>query len=495
MTAEVILFIAIGVISIVTAMLMLLSKNAVHSALFLIVNFIGVAVLYLMLEAPFLAMVQIAVYAGAIMVLFLFVIMLLGAERTSSGTPLRRFPWLPAVGMGLTVFLVIAVGWALGRGAIDTQPVPDEAVTVRFHHAAPVVYGETATSTEEVAAVASRPDTPSDETAGETAEATPAAEPTVAPEIEPAVDVVPVPADRVFALVVDGEVVDDSFIYGETTEFVTLEPGQHDFVLRSADGTDVLTGGLVFEPGTATDVVVAGQQNLAFIYVPQSDQPGLRVLNAYEGIPSIVVGDLQNELFDPKVNEVTSIQTGRQLHPVTGELPYTLASDPIPYPVGFTNWVVYQPLEGLIDADDFVADGETLNRQILLRATETLDLEPGDEGLLIVSADNRPDGSSRIVGTHLEPAQVTAYGSPQSLGERLFTEYLLPFQLVAVLLLAAMVGVIVITVRGEHVPKPSRTTRRKVSRPLTSVIASQTGTDLTSGAPQLPERTETPAGD
>jgi hypothetical protein len=420
--------------------------------------------------------------------------MLLGAERTSSGTQLRRFPWLPAVGMGLVVFLVIAVGWALGRGAIDTQPVPDEAVAVRFHHAAPVVYGE-AVVVEEQPAVASRPDVASEEPAGEDVEATPAAEPTAAPEIEPAVAAVSVPADRVFALVVDGEVVDDSFVYGETTEFLTLEPGQHDFTLRSADGTDILTGGLVFEPGTATDVVVAGQNNLAFIYVPQSDQPGLRILNAYEGTPSIVVGDLHNEMFDPKINELTSIQTGRQLHPVTGELPYTLASDPIPYPVGFTNWVVYRPLEGLIGTDDFVADGDALNRQILLRATETLDLEPGVEGLLIVSADNRPDGSSRVIGTHLEPVRVTAYGSPQSLGERLFTEYLLPFQLVAVLLLAAMVGVIVITVRGEHVPKPSRTTRRKVSRPLTSVIASQTGTDLTSGAPQLPERTETPAGD
>jgi NADH-quinone oxidoreductase subunit J len=494
MTAEVILFIAIGVISIVTAMLMLLSKNAVHSALFLIVNFIGVAVLYLMLEAPFLAMVQIAVYAGAIMVLFLFVIMLLGAERTTSGGGLRRFPWLPAVGMGLVVFLVIAVGWALSRGSIDTQPVPDEAVAIRFHHAAPVIYSEAA-DVEETAAVATRPDTASEGTGGEALEATPAVEPTPATEIESVVDAVTVPDDRIFALVVDGEVVDDSFIYGETTDFLTFEPGQHDFVLRSADGTEILTGGLVFEPGTATDVVVAGQNNLAFIYVPQTDQPGIRVLNAYEGVPSIMVGDLHNETFDPKVNELTSIQTGRQLHPVTGELPYTLASDPIPYPVGFTNWVIYQPLEGLIGEEDFVADGDALNRQILLRATDTLALEPGDEGLLVVSADNRPDGSTRVVGTHLEPVQVTAYGSPQSLGERLFTEYLLPFQLVAVLLLAAMVGVIVITVRGEHVPKPSRTTRRKVSRPLTSVIASQTGTDLTSGAPQLPERTETPAGD
>ena len=487
MTAEVFLFIAIGVISIVTAMLMLLSKNAIHSALFLIANFIGVAVLYLMLEAPFLAMVQIAVYAGAIMVLFLFVIMLLGAERTSSARGLRRFPWLPAVGMGLTVFLVITIGWALSRGSIDTQPIPDEAVAIRFLHAAPIVYGEAA-AVKEQAAAAGQPDTASDETSGENAE------PTAAPEVEPAADTVPAPADRVFVLVVDGEVVDESFVYGEATEFFTFEPGQHDFVLRSADGTEILTGGLVFAPGTATDVVLAGQNNLAFLYVPQSDEPGLRILNAYEGEPSIAVGDLHNEMFDPKVNELTSIQTGRQLHAVTGELPYTLASDPIPYPIALP-WVVYRPFEGLIGTDDFVADGDTLNRQILLRPTDTLGLQPGDEGLLVVSADNRPDGSSRVIGTHLEPVQVSAYGSPRSLGERLFTDYLLPFQLVAVLLLAAMVGVIVITVRGEHVPKPSRATRRKVSRPLTSVIASQTGTDLTSGAPQLPERTETPAGD
>jgi hypothetical protein len=52
-----------------------------------------------------------------------------------------------------------------------------------------------------------------------------------------------------------------------------------------------------------------------------------------------------------------------------------------------------------------------------------------------------------------------------------------------------MVGVIVIAVREEHEPKPSRATRRKVSRPLTSVIAAQTGSDLSS-TPRLPETAE-----
>ena len=60
---------------------MLLMRNAVHAALFLVVNFFCIAVMYLLLDAPFLFAVQIIVYAGAIMVLFLFVIMLLGVDR------------------------------------------------------------------------------------------------------------------------------------------------------------------------------------------------------------------------------------------------------------------------------------------------------------------------------------------------------------------------------------------------------------------------------
>ena len=78
---EVSLFILVGAIAVVAAVMMLLSENAVHSALFLILNMGCIAFFFLMLNAPFLAMVQITVYAGAIMVLFLFVIMLLGAEK------------------------------------------------------------------------------------------------------------------------------------------------------------------------------------------------------------------------------------------------------------------------------------------------------------------------------------------------------------------------------------------------------------------------------
>ncbi len=81
MNLEWVLFFALAAIAVIAAGGMLMSRNAVHAALFLVANFAVVAMFYLLLNAPFIAMVQVTVYAGAIMVLFLFVIMLLGAER------------------------------------------------------------------------------------------------------------------------------------------------------------------------------------------------------------------------------------------------------------------------------------------------------------------------------------------------------------------------------------------------------------------------------
>jgi len=82
--ADLILFWVFAPISVASGIGMLLMRNAVHAALFLIVNFFCLAVFYLVLGAPFLFAVQIIVYAGAIMVLFLFVIMLLNLGHTQS---------------------------------------------------------------------------------------------------------------------------------------------------------------------------------------------------------------------------------------------------------------------------------------------------------------------------------------------------------------------------------------------------------------------------
>jgi NADH-quinone oxidoreductase subunit J len=76
----------------------------VYAALFLILNFATVAVFYLVLGAPFIALTQITVYAGAIMVLFLFVIMLLGAEELLKR---GKFDWQRPVALALAIILIV----------------------------------------------------------------------------------------------------------------------------------------------------------------------------------------------------------------------------------------------------------------------------------------------------------------------------------------------------------------------------------------------------
>lgn len=81
MTLEVILFFVFGIVAAVTAVMMITRSNPVIAALFLVLNFAALAGLYLTLNAQFIAVTQIIVYAGAIMVLFLFVLMLLKPEN------------------------------------------------------------------------------------------------------------------------------------------------------------------------------------------------------------------------------------------------------------------------------------------------------------------------------------------------------------------------------------------------------------------------------
>lgn len=99
------ILIVLGAVSVASALGLLLSRNAIYAALFLVLNFGVGAVIYLVLNAPFIAVVQVSVYAGAIMVLFLFVIMLLGAERLRPG---ENPP-----GMSLQRPLAIALGGML----------------------------------------------------------------------------------------------------------------------------------------------------------------------------------------------------------------------------------------------------------------------------------------------------------------------------------------------------------------------------------------------
>ena len=78
------------------------------------------------------------------------------------------------------------------------------------------------------------------------------------------------------------------------------------------------------------------------------------------------------------------------------------------------------------------------------------------------------------------------FGSPASIGEVLFTDYLLPVNVVGILLLVALVGVVVLTRPETENTERRVVRRRKVSRPLTSVISTQTGGDVTEDTPRLP---------
>jgi NADH-quinone oxidoreductase subunit J len=106
-------------ISVGSALAMLFQRNAVHAALFLIINFFTIAVFYLVLGAPFLFAVQIIVYAGAIMVLFLFVIMLLGVDSSESLIERLKGQRTVAIvlGMGLALELFFAIRAGIGLSA------------------------------------------------------------------------------------------------------------------------------------------------------------------------------------------------------------------------------------------------------------------------------------------------------------------------------------------------------------------------------------------
>src|SRR5207253_5660220 len=106
-----VVFWVLAPVSVLSAGAMLVQRNAIHSALLLIVNFFTLAVFFLVLGSPFLFVVQIIVYAGAIMVLFLFVIMLLGvAQQTPLRDQMKAQPVLAGLlGAGLVAEVILAV--------------------------------------------------------------------------------------------------------------------------------------------------------------------------------------------------------------------------------------------------------------------------------------------------------------------------------------------------------------------------------------------------
>jgi NADH-quinone oxidoreductase subunit J len=114
---SIVAFVIIAALALASALGLVLKKNPIHGALFLVVNLGCVAVFYLMLGAEFLALAQVIVYAGAIMVLFVFAIMVLipGKEETGPDPRRRWRLWGPPAGALLLAQLIVIV--AAVRGA------------------------------------------------------------------------------------------------------------------------------------------------------------------------------------------------------------------------------------------------------------------------------------------------------------------------------------------------------------------------------------------
>ena len=130
-------FWVLALVTIVATLLVIGQRNPMYSVLLLIVSFGALSGLYVLLEAPFVAAIQIIIYAGAIMVVFLFVVMLLNVPtedppsgyhaRLLGGAGPRRF------GAVLSVLLLAEVLWILSK--LQTTPLPSSATTP-----APTVY-------------------------------------------------------------------------------------------------------------------------------------------------------------------------------------------------------------------------------------------------------------------------------------------------------------------------------------------------------------------
>jgi len=127
-TPQIAIFLVLAAVALAGAVSLILQRHPIHSALSLIVVMVALAGLYLLQGAEFVAAVQIIVYAGAIMVLFIFVIMLLnaGEEERTNVSRLARF-----VGVPLGVLFLAEVAYWIWRATSHLGSGPNEAVSTR----------------------------------------------------------------------------------------------------------------------------------------------------------------------------------------------------------------------------------------------------------------------------------------------------------------------------------------------------------------------------
>ncbi len=469
------LFLVVSFVAVAAAGLMLTRQNAVHSALFLIVNFGCVAFLYLMLDAPFLAMVQVTVYTGAIMVLFLFVIMLLGAEATTDTS--GRMRWMGFASSAVAILLLLIFAFPIASNMLS-----DEAA-------------ESLDATAHLRII----------------NALPAEQETVFGVIEPGADYTASAMDRTLlegpvqiqaALDARDESLTDitfeavgHFGAGDAS-FVELPAGDYALsaALRAKFGAmdfstaPILSQDLQLAADEArTLLAFAGVDNLISMTLLADDLSAppvgtmrLTIINA--------VADTTVSLVD--IGQYTAIRSLCDGNSCDTLLPHrVLAAD---LPAGASLGLELD--EGRYNLAFVDA------QQNVLRILADYEAERGRvETRLLVREPGIPGGQASYRAVMFDALGKPAFGSPESIGQVLFIDYVLPVQLVGILLLVALIGVIVLA-RPDALRQAERrrvNQRRRVSRPLVSVLSQQTGSDVLSGdyMAKLPSGSDAPADD
>jgi NADH-quinone oxidoreductase subunit J len=121
------LFYVLAAVAVVASALVIGQRSPIYSVMLLIVSFAALAGLYVLLNAPFVAVIQIIIYAGAILVLFLFVVMLLNAPKEAGGPWKRLAPGPRRFGIVLAAVFAAELGWAVWHAAMGHEPVGAEA--------------------------------------------------------------------------------------------------------------------------------------------------------------------------------------------------------------------------------------------------------------------------------------------------------------------------------------------------------------------------------
>jgi NADH-quinone oxidoreductase subunit J len=121
------LFYVFATVAVAASALVIGQRSPIYSVMLLIASFAALAGLYVLLDAPFVAVIQIIIYAGAILVLFLFVVMLLNAPKEAADARLRPAPGPRRAGAVLGVALCAELVWALWRAAMIREPTAEGA--------------------------------------------------------------------------------------------------------------------------------------------------------------------------------------------------------------------------------------------------------------------------------------------------------------------------------------------------------------------------------